>query len=129
MGEFVIEAYERYRAQHTTVRHWWVLLLINTDNGEHTDIEITDEPHSRLEALTKAEGSKHWVVAALVNVGTHEQAQQFAKQITGDKHQIRGIMSRTAMMSLLAEKHKFPGYADMDVVFKLPGAEQHLERV
>ena len=129
MGEFAVEAYERYRAQHSTARHCWVLLLITNDNGEHTDIEITDDPHARLQALCKNDTGKQWVVGALVNVGTREQAQRFAKQITGEKHQIRGVMSRTAMMSLLAEKHHFQGFADMDVVFKLPGAEQYLERV
>ena len=128
MGEFCTEQYERFREEHSIVKNWWVMLLISYDNGEHTDIIITDEPRERFDRLENETGIK-WKLGVLVNCGNQLQAQQWSKHITGDTQQIRGAMSRTAMISLLAQKYGREGYSDMDVVFKLPGAEEMLERI
>lgn len=122
--KFLFDEYEKYRETVYIMPTYWVVILLNVNNGEHTNVQKTENPHELLKTLPKTDNDKIWDIGLLVKIGTEEQADVFIKQLTGDVRQIRGIMSRTVMASLLAEKYNCECYGNFDHIFKIKGAEK-----
>lgn len=109
---------------------WWVVMLINTNRGGHTQLQKTKDPGELLDRLPIVENGKSWEIGMFVRIGANSAAADaFIQVVSGsNSKQIRGIISRAAMVQLLVEKYGFRAYGDFNNIFCVDDAEKLLEK-
>jgi len=111
-------AWKRERNTLAARPRWYAMLLTNTDSGEHTKVVVSSNP--------KREIADGWHCGVLCTCGSKEIATVVSKHLTTG---VRGSMSKANVADQLARNYNIETYCDFDVIFKIEGAEQHIERV
>ena len=113
---------------------WWVVMLINTNKGGHTDLQKTTEPLEILEKLPIHDNDKEWHEGLFIRIGAKPKAADaFIRLVSGsfqsddvESRQIRGIISRAAMADILSTHFKLRCYGNFDNIFCVDDAEELL---
>jgi hypothetical protein len=124
------------RRRHNREPVWWVVMLINTNNGGHTQLHKTTEPDKLLERLPIQDNDKEWHEGMFIRISADARAADaFIQLVSGsfqsdevESKQIRGIISRAAMADRLSTHFKLRCYGNFNNIFCLDNAEELLSK-
>jgi len=117
---------ESRSARHSE-KKWWVAMLCNENGGEHTKTLKTNDPHTLQNASPIREGSKSWALSNLLLTESEECADAVIELLEAQK--LRGSVSKATLMDVLGDQYALRHYQSFSKIFKIPEADDRLERV
>jgi hypothetical protein len=122
--------------KHKRLRDWWVLMLVNTTEGNQTKLVKTTDPLAFQKLLPIHDNNKVWEEGIYICVGPDaEKAENLIQVICGERtggaqtKQIRGIISRSVMCELVSHRFGFQIFANYDTIFGEEGVEDKIYKV
>jgi predicted DNA repair protein MutK len=110
-----------------TGKHWWLLLLVNTNHITHTQIEKTDNIREFIRKNDPSLSDRSvWQIASAVRVEDELTAEIFEDKFKNAT--IRGSLSRSVVLEQMAALMGLDVYNSLAVIFRTDDAEEILER-
>jgi len=107
-------------------KQWWVAMLCNENNGEHTKTVKTTDPHRLRQSSPQREGNKSWALSNLVLAGEEEVADAVIALLNDN---IRGALSKATWLDVISAHYRLEHYGSFDKIFKKKDADARLTRV
>jgi hypothetical protein len=107
---------------------WTVVLLLTSDQSQHTRIEKTFDVKKMMRTLSQTTEGRCWKIGVICPVESEIQADSFIMNLTTET-KTRGSSSRSVVFESVARELGLIVYNDLGAIFKNPDAENLILRV
>jgi hypothetical protein len=108
-------------------KQWWVLVLVNTNQTQHTNIVKTDNIREYIPKPGPKQSDRAlWQIAAAARVDDEITAEVFRERFQNAT--VRGSLSRSVVLEQVAGLMELDVYNSLGVIFQTEDADDLLER-